>query len=97
MGDHYIAVIAVGVDVLSHEPEQVSVPLKDKVSEVVYDELIGAVPENTAWADGGRVDVVVGPEVGGHHCEGRLERALAVEGALELEVVTAPLVLALLV
>ena len=101
VGDHYIAVIgsadAVGVDVLDHEPEHVSVPLKDKVPEVAFGELLGAVKENTAGADGGRVDVVVGPEVGDHHCEGPLERALAVKGALELEVVAAPLVLALLV
>ena len=83
------------VDVLHHKPEQVLVPLVDKVPKVALEELLGAVEEHPGWLYGDGGDLVVRLEVGHHHGQRPAEGALPVEGALELQVLAVPLVLSL--
>ena len=84
------------VHVLYHEPEQVVVPLEDKVPQVSFEEVFCSVEKCPRGLDRDRGDLVLRLKVGHHGGKRASEGTLAVEWALELEVGAVPLVLLLL-
>ena len=97
MGDQEVAVLwppnGRAVHVLYHKPEQVIIPLKDKVPQVSLEEVFCSVEQSPRGLDRHRGDLVLGLEVGDYGGQRAAEGALAVEGTLELEVGAVPLVL----
>lgn len=100
MGDQKVAVLwpphGRAVHVLDHKPEQVVIPLEDKVPQVSLEEVFRPVEQRPRGLDRDRGNLVLGLEVGDHGGQGASEGTLAMEGTLELEVGAVPLVLLLL-
>jgi len=88
MGDQKVAVLwpphGRAVHVLDHKPEQVVIPLEDKVPQVSLEEVFRPVEQRPRGLNRDRGDLVLGLEVGDHGGQGASEGTLAMEGTLEL-------------